>query len=131
MPDYVVNKVIRALNDDGKCVRNARIVLLGMSYKADIGDCRESPSLRVAELLLQLGADLAYSDPHVKTVAVGGRELSSEPVIPLISGADCVILLTAHQDYDYPAIAAGANLIVDTRNAFQAVKEPKARVIKL
>ena len=130
MPHHVVELVARALNDDAKPVKNTVIGLLGMSYKPNIGDCRESPSLRVAELLLERGADLVFNDPHVPSVKISGKTLESQPLEAVLS-ADCVVLLTDHRDYDFPTIANSAKLIVDTRNAFKTVENPAARVVKL
>ncbi len=130
MPHHVVEKITRALNDDGKPIKGTRIALLGMSYKANIGDCRESPSLRVAELLLERGASLCYNDPYVPSVRIGGQTFESES-LEALDGADCVVLLTDHRDYAFDQIADSPRLIVDTRNAFKHVQNPKARIVKL
>ncbi len=131
MPHHVVELVTRALNDDAKAVKNSSIGLLGMSYKPNIGDCRESPSLRVAELLLARGARLVYNDPHVPSVRIGEHPMESQPVEKVLE-ADCVVMLTDHRLYDLPAIASQARLIVDTRNAFKSVAEqPHSRIVKL
>ncbi|BCM88557.1 UDP-N-acetyl-D-glucosamine 6-dehydrogenase [Abditibacteriota bacterium] len=130
MPHHVVEKIARALNDDGKPIKGTTIALLGMSYKANIGDCRESPSLRVAELLLERGACLCYNDPYVPTVKVSGDAFESQ-ALEEIYQADCVVLLTDHQDYEFDHIASTTRLIVDTRNAFKNVSTPAARIVKL
>ena len=130
MPHYVIEKIMRALNDEGKAVRGATIGLLGMSYKPNVGDCRESPSLRVGELLLELGAKIVYNDPHVESVRISGQTFTSQ-ALEASTGADCTVLLTDHRDYDYEAIAGAASLIVDTRNAFKDVQQPKAHIVKL
>jgi len=130
MPHYVIEKIIRVLNNEGKAVRGARISLLGMSYKPNVGDCRESPSLRVGELLLELGAEIIYNDPHVDSVTISGRIFTSQPM-EAVTSADCAVLLTDHSAYDYESIASSAALIVDTRNAFKDVKQPKAHIVKL
>jgi len=130
MPTFVVNKIIRALNDSSTAVRGAKIGLLGLSYKPNVGDCRESPSLRVAELLLELGAEISYNDPYVESVNIEGHEFQNQSVEG-ITATDCVVLLTNHRAYDYEAIANSASLIMDTRNAFHKVESPKARIIKL
>ena len=130
MPHHVVELVARALNDEGKPIKGSSIALLGMSYKPDIGDCRESPSLRVAELLLERGAVLSYHDPFVPSVSLGQQRFDS--VSPeTLTGADCAVLLTNHSSYDYPALAARLDLIVDTRNAFKNVGSAHARIVKL
>jgi UDP-N-acetyl-D-glucosamine dehydrogenase len=130
MPRFVVNKLAQALNDQSKAVRGSRIGLLGMSYKANVGDCRESPSLEIAVLLQEMGAELVYNDPFVESVAVGETLFKSRPIEEVLD-ADCVMLLTNHKAYDYAAIADKATLILDTRDAFKAVENPTAKIIKL
>lgn len=130
MPSHVVDKITRALNDKCKSVRGARIALLGMSYKPNVNDCRESPSLCVAQMLMELGADVLLNDPHADHVRIGG-ELCHTQSLEKILDADCVVLLTDHRAYNYADIAARATLIIDTRNAFKAVEAPTAQIIKL
>lgn len=130
MPHHVVELISRALNDNSKSVKGTSVGLLGMSYKPNIGDCRESPSLRVAELLLERGAQLSFNDPYVPSVKIGDQTFESQPLETLLK-ADCVVLLTDHSDYDFEAIATFSSLIVDTRNAFKDVKNPEARIVKL
>ena len=125
MPRFVVNKVQSVLNDSGRAVRNARIHLLGVAYKKDTIDVRESPALDVLTLLRGLGARLSYSDPLVPRVEVDGVELRSQPVLEACRRADCVVLLTDHSAFDYGAIARSARRIVDTRNAFRAHRSEK------
>ena len=125
MPRFVVNKVQAALNDRGKSVKNSRIHLLGIAYKKDIADVRESPALDVLELLEELGARLSYSDPYVPRLPWKGLELTSQSVFPSCQQADCVVLLTDHSAFDYAAIAHEALLIVDTRNAFRQYRMEK------
>lgn len=135
MPRYVVDKIMRALNDDGKPIRGSRIGLLGMSYKPNVGDCRESPSLMVAELLSELGAVLSFHDPYVDGVKLFHNTSRQAPLpssaLDDVIAADCVVLLTDHRDYDYDDLAGKAHLIVDTRNAFKNVQNPTAKIIKL
>lgn len=130
MPAFVVQKIMRALNDESKPLRGSKIGLLGMSYKANVGDCRESPSLEVAELLHELGAEISYNDPFVESVTIAGEVLSSRPVEE-VTTADCVVLLTNHKAFDYSDIASSARLILDTRNAFKDIANPQAKIIKL
>lgn len=131
MPRHVVSKITRALNDQGQAVRGANIVLLGMSYKPNVSDCRESPSLEVMELLLSLGAKVVYNDPHVEEVRLDGKIFASQPLEGTLESADCVVLLTDHRAYDYAFLAAAAPVILDTRNAFKNVQNPRAHIIKL
>ncbi len=125
MPRFVVNKIQAVLNQSGKAARNARVHLLGVAYKKDASDVRESPALDVLTLLLRLGARLSYSDPLVPRVELDGAELRSQPVLAACRRADCVVLLTDHSAFDYAAIARSARRIVDTRNAFRAYRMEK------
>ena len=122
MPDYVVGLIGEALNEHKKSIKGSKILLLGMAYKKDIDDLRESPSLLVYDRLRQKGAELYYHDPFVKsfryndeTISGVGREN--------IGGYDCVVILTDHSCFDYNEIAREAKLIVDTRNAAKDVAE--------
>jgi UDP-N-acetyl-D-glucosamine dehydrogenase len=120
MPKFVVDKVTDALNDDGKAVRNSRIHVLGVAYKRDVNDTRESPSLHVIKMLIDRGARITYSDPFVPEIREDGIELASVPVrTTLEAGTDCVVLLTDHSSFDYSEIVHLAPLIVDTRNALR------------
>jgi UDP-N-acetyl-D-glucosamine dehydrogenase len=118
MPEYCVERVVRALNDVGKPVKNTRIVLLGMSYKAGVGDMRESPALKISRLLIGLGADLAYHDPYVDEVAELG--LRSLPLDEAIPGAEVAVIVTAHPGVDHDDIAARVPLVVDFRGVTRA-----------
>ena len=123
MPDYVIQRTIRALNDRGKAVKDAKIIVLGLAYKPDVDDVRESPSFELIERLAKLGADVVYNDPHVpETHAMRKYNLRMNSVD--ISGDnlanyDCVLIATNHAAYDYAAIAQQAKLIVDTRGAMR------------
>lgn len=119
MPQFVVQKVQAALNERSQSVKDSRIHLLGVAYKKDVNDTRESPALDLLVLLGRLGARLSYSDPHVPRVHVEALELESQPVIPACQQADCVVLVTDHSAFDYAGIAKHARLVVDTRNAFR------------
>jgi UDP-N-acetyl-D-glucosamine dehydrogenase len=124
MPEYVVGKLQSALNDRGKPVRGARILLLGVAYKANIDDCRESPAYRVLELLGRLGASVSYHDPFVDELPDGHayKALSAPRTVPLsrelVASVDAVLLLTAHDGLDYAWIAEHAPLVLDTRGRF-------------
>ena len=116
MPYYAVARIARALNARGKAVRGAGILLLGMAYKADVGDLRESPSLKLLELLRAEGGRVSYHDPHVATLPEEG--LSSVPLdAGTVEAADCVVIATAHAALDLALIVAHADLVVDLRNA--------------
>ena len=116
MPRYAVQRIARALNRDGKPVRGSTILLLGVSYKPDVGDVRESPSLKLIDLLRADGALVSYHDPHVETLREHG--LSSTPLtVETLGGADCVVIATDHSSVDLVAVIAGAPRILDLRNA--------------
>jgi UDP-N-acetyl-D-glucosamine dehydrogenase len=123
MPLFVVDKVQNALNDQGKPVKGSRIHILGVAYKQDIDDMRESPALDIIQLLERRGAKLSYSDPHVPHVRFDGLELCSDEAA--MGKADCVVIVTAHSGFDYKALVGMAPLIVDTRNALKGVVSDK------
>ncbi|HMJ04252.1 MAG TPA: nucleotide sugar dehydrogenase [Conexibacter sp.] len=113
MPYHCVERIVRALNDAGKAVRGARIVLLGVSYKAGVGDVRESPALKLVSLLRDLGADVAYHDEFVPELT--GYDLRSEPLPGALEGADMGVIVTAHPGIDWAEIAAMLPALVDLR----------------
>jgi UDP-N-acetyl-D-glucosamine dehydrogenase len=116
MPSYAASRIARALNGLGCAVRGARILILGMAYKANVGDLRESPSLKLVELLRRDGAEVEYHDPHVAEVSsLGLRSVELSP--ERIAAADCVIIATAHRAVDLGPVVARARLVVDLRNA--------------
>jgi len=120
MPKFVVDKVTDALNDDSKAVRGARVHLLGMAYKRDVNDVRESPALHVAKMLIDKGALVTYSDPFVPEIREEGLEMKGVGVRETLeAGTDCVVLLTDHAGFNYSEIVHLAPLIVDTRNALR------------
>jgi UDP-N-acetyl-D-glucosamine dehydrogenase len=116
MPYYAVSRIVRALNSRGKSARDARVLLLGVAYKAEVADLRESPSLKIIELLRAEGAAVSYHDPYVDTVP--GLGLASVALTDARLGeADCVVVATAHQAIDLTPVVAQADLVVDLRNA--------------
>ncbi|MDD3926873.1 MAG: nucleotide sugar dehydrogenase [bacterium] len=129
MPRYTVSKIADALNLHKKCLNGARILLLGMAYKKDINDPRESPSQAVYYLLKEKGALVEYNDPFVPEVLLAGKIIASVPLDGL-RHYDCVLLCTAHSCYDYAGIAAEADLIVDTRNAFAGIRN-NGHIVKI
>ena len=119
MPAYVAGRIGDALNDVGKAVRSSNILVLGVSYKPDVGDIRESPSLRVIEILWRRGAKLSFHDPHIDTVSVNGARLArTELTRRALAASDCVALLTPHALYDLEWLATNASLVFDARNAY-------------
>jgi UDP-N-acetyl-D-glucosamine dehydrogenase len=133
MPDYVVEKVARALNDDRKAVNGSRVLVLGIAYKRDIDDMRESPALDVMRLLEQRGAEVAYHDPHVARFREDGVEhtgvaLTAEE----LARADAVVVVTDHTATDWALVVEHARLVVDTRNATARVAgRARARIVGL
>jgi UDP-N-acetyl-D-glucosamine dehydrogenase len=118
MPLFWVRKVAEALNLRGKAVRGAAVLVLGVAYKRDIDDIRESPALDIIRLLEGQGARVAYSDPHVPCFSENGREYRSVPLdSQTVAAADCVMIVTDHSAVDYRMIGRSAKLVVDTRNA--------------
>jgi UDP-N-acetyl-D-glucosamine dehydrogenase len=118
MPMFWVRKLAEALNGQGKAVRGASVLVLGVAYKRDIEDIRESPALDIIRLLEGQGAKVTYSDPHVPRFREDGQEFRSVELTPdLVAAADCVMIVTDHTAVDYRMIKRRAKLIVDTRNA--------------
>jgi UDP-N-acetyl-D-glucosamine dehydrogenase len=119
MPHFVVDKIQNALNDHTKPLRGSHVHVLGAAYKRNIDDMRESPALDILHLLHQRGANVSYSDPFVPTLKLDGLDLASKDALAESTRADCTVIVTDHSSFDYDAIARGARLIVDTRNALK------------
>jgi UDP-N-acetyl-D-glucosamine dehydrogenase len=135
MPAYVVHKIADALNERGRPVKGSRILLLGMAYKKDVDDPRESPGFELMDLLLQKGAVVAYNDPHIPRLPrmrhYPHLQMTSLELTPeSLRAQDCVVIVTDHSAYDWPSITAQAPLLVDTRNALQGLKELRDRVVR-
>jgi len=141
MPEHVVQLVADGLNDDRKAMKGSRILLLGVAYKRDIDDVRESPALSIIDRLRLKGCDVGYHDPFVREVRFddshtegGGEPLSSvELSDDEISAADCVVIVTNHSNIDYARVTKLASLVVDTRNALNGDlrRGSRARIIRL
>ena len=132
MPEYVVDKTSIALNDDRKSVKGSQILVLGVAYKRDIDDMRESPALDVIRLLEGRGANVDYHDPHVPSYREDGHVRTGVALTDaVITGADAVVIITDHRSVDYARLVAKANVIVDTRNALARIPPGKARVVSL
>jgi UDP-N-acetyl-D-glucosamine dehydrogenase len=125
MPHFVVGKVQGALNNHGKAVMGSRVHIVGVAYKRNIDDMRESPALDVILLLKKLGADVTYSDPYVPTLKLDGMDVKSQDALAAARAADCVVIITDHSDFDYKALLESSKLIVDTRNAMKGVESEK------
>jgi UDP-N-acetyl-D-glucosamine dehydrogenase len=132
MPEHVVNLTADALNDHGRAVRGASILVLGVTYKADVNDTRESPALEIMEMLARKGARVSYADPFVPQLVLGGTKLTAAtPSGDSIADADCVLILTGHSSFDYAIIAEKAALVVDTRNAMKAYRHSRSSIVTL
>ena len=129
MPGYVVQMVTDALNDRARAVRGAHVLVLGVAYKPNVSDTRDSPALEIIGTLLVKGARVAYHDPHVPAISVNGVTFESRPDVRA-GEYDLVLVLTAHAGYDWGAIVSAAPVIIDTRNATAGVPDA-GRVIRL
>jgi UDP-N-acetyl-D-glucosamine dehydrogenase len=134
MPMYVVNKVAEALNQQGKPIKGSKIALLGMAYKKDVDDSRESPGLELMELLLKGGADVSYNDPHIPQLPPTRKHpqlrLTSQPLTPeYLQAQDCVLIVTDHSAYNWAWVLEHSRLVVDTRNATRGVMENRERIV--
>lgn len=134
MPHYVVEQVERALNDEGKPVKGAKVLIIGAAYKPNIDDIRETPAAEIITLLGELGAKLNYHDPHVASfhrMRKYNHELASMPLTPAnVAAHDCAVIVTDHAVIDYALLGQHSKLIVDTRNAMAKVVNPKARIVR-
>jgi UDP-N-acetyl-D-glucosamine dehydrogenase len=127
MPYFVVENVMEAMSQRGKALRGARVLVLGLAYKRDIDDLRESPSLTIIELLRTKGALVSYNDPYFPTVGRGRHYDLNMTCVPMdnLAEYDAVVIVTDHSSYDYRAIVEQSQLVVDTRNATKGIHSPK------
>ncbi|CAA7599637.1 UDP-glucose/GDP-mannose dehydrogenase family, NAD binding domain protein [Acididesulfobacillus acetoxydans] len=132
---YVVNRVIRALNSENKSLKDAKVFVLGVAYKKDIDDVRESPALKIMELLRREGATVSYHDPFIPVIEPHGGStvrLESTPLSDAaLAEADCVLILTDHSSVDYERVVEQARVVVDTRNATKNVKKNREKIAKI
>jgi UDP-N-acetyl-D-glucosamine dehydrogenase len=132
MPDFVVEKVAWALNDDGKAVKGAKVLVLGVAYKKDIDDIRESPALDVIRRLETRGASVTYHDPHIPSFREDGHEMVGVACSDaVLDAADAVVVITDHTGVDYQRVADRAGLVVDSRNVMSRTRAGRARVVTL
>jgi UDP-N-acetyl-D-glucosamine dehydrogenase len=124
MPEFVVEKIQNALNDVSKAVRGSHIHILGVAYKRDIDDVRESPALDIIHLLRRLGAKVTFSDPYVSSINLDDTKLDAGDMAEC-SAADCVVIVTDHKGVDYSSVVENSQRIVDTRNALKGFHSPK------
>ena len=135
MPRYVVSRVAQALNDHRKSIRGSKIAILGIAYKKDIDDPRESPSFKLIELLTEAGAEISYNDPHIASLpamrSYSVPALDSQALTPdYVASQDCILIATDHSAYDYESIVQHAKLVLDTRNATKAVNSGREKIMK-
>ena len=124
MPEFWVAQVVDRLNEQGRPARDSKVLVVGVAYKKDIDDVRESPALDLIRLLQRRGAAVSYHDPHVWKLKDEAIDLASVPLTPeTVAGADCVVIVTDHSDLDYALVERCARLVVDTRNALAAVRQ--------
>jgi UDP-N-acetyl-D-glucosamine dehydrogenase len=132
MPHVVVSRVAEALNDQGLSVRGATVLVLGVSYKRDVNDVRESPALTVISELAAAGARVFYHDPYVPALRAEGLTMTSVPLEDhFVATVDCVVILTDHGGIDYKRVVHRAARVVDTRNVTRDLVEARARVVRL
>jgi UDP-N-acetyl-D-glucosamine dehydrogenase len=129
MPHFVVDKVQNALNDAGKPLKGSHIHVLGVAYKRDIDDVRESPAVDMMLLMERKGAKVTYSDPFVPTLLLCEREIHSSDTLAMSTEADCVLVATDHSGFDYREILNSAQLIVDARNSYKG--ETSDKIVRL
>ena len=130
MPEHVCALVADALNDQRKSVKGSRVLVLGVTYKKDIDDVRESPALDILNLLEARGAEVSYNDPYVPELALNGRTLRSVDLLPEAARTpDVVVIVTDHSSVPYREIVAAAPVVVDTRNATRGMQS--AKIVKL
>ncbi len=125
MPHFVAAKVQNALNEVSKSVKGSKILVYGVSYKRNIDDVRESPALDIIHLLKHRGAEVSYADPYVPEIRFGDDVMYACNEEAVVKNADCVVIVTDHASFDYPALVRDARLIVDTRNALKGVRSDK------
>ncbi|BAF59257.1 MAG: nucleotide sugar dehydrogenase [Pelotomaculum sp.] len=134
-PEYVVQKLIGLLNRQKKCLNGAKILVLGVAYKKDVDDVRESPATKIVGLLLKNGAAVSYYDPYVPVFRLSQKEAHCLESVPLsaeeVAGADCVLILTDHSCVDYQWVVEHAGLILDARNATRAVRRGREKITRI
>lgn len=132
MPEFVRDKALRVLNQEGKSASKSRILMIGVTYKKDLNDCRESPALAVGALLLETGADLIIHDPLISSVTIAGKNFDTVPLTQeAVEAADLVVIATDHSGIDYEWLVKHARRVLDTRNATKNVTDMEKKVVLL
>jgi UDP-N-acetyl-D-glucosamine dehydrogenase len=134
MPDYVINRTMDALNEHRKSLKGSKVLVLGLAYKKDIDDLRESPSIELIELLVKKGARVNYNDPYIPKTHKQRRhdlQMTSKKLSErMLAGYDVVLISTDHSSYDYAWIVKNSKLVIDTRNATAGVRKGRGKIIK-
>ena len=135
MPEYVINKVAQAVSDNGRALRGASVLLVGMAYKKDVDDMRESPGIRLLDMLTQRGANVAYHDPHIPSLPKMRDYDYAMDSVPLtdevLARQDCVLIVTDHSAVDYTRLVERSKVVVDTRNATKDVPaELRGKIVR-
>jgi UDP-N-acetyl-D-glucosamine dehydrogenase len=133
MPRYVVSRILDGMNERGQVLKNSRCLVLGAAYKPDIDDIRESPALEILDLLKEKAAAVDYHDPYIPSLKTHkGVEMHSVPdLMAAVKAADCIVIVTNHKSYDYPAILKAAKFIFDSRNAMGTLGKDSPKVVRL
>jgi UDP-N-acetyl-D-glucosamine dehydrogenase len=132
MPEFVVENIMKILNKSSKALNGANVLLMGVAYKKDIDDYRESPVMKIIELLESEGAKVTINDPFISTFKHNGKVYTTEAVDDNdIANADIVVITTDHTSYDYQNILKNAKAVYDTRNAMRQIKEGREKIYKL
>lgn len=132
MPEYVVSRIADALNEKGKSLKGSKILILGVAYKNDVNDIRESPALDIIKMLKEKGAEVAYNDPYVPGVRTDGVNLRSiRLTLKVLKSSECTVVVTGHQNYDYRWIICNAGLVIDTRGVTRGIIEGKEKVVRI
>ena len=134
MPNYIVSKISDALNRNGKCLKNSKVLILGIAYKKDVDDMRESPAVEIIEQLQEKGAEIYYNDPYIQEIPkLRKHDLNLKSSLlseNFLKNMDLVVIVANHSSYDYEWIVYNSKLIVDTRNATEPIKTGKNKIIK-
>ncbi|MEA3508736.1 MAG: nucleotide sugar dehydrogenase, partial [Synergistota bacterium] len=132
MAPYVVERISDILNPKRKCINGSLILILGVAYKKNVNDSRESPAIEIMNILKTKGAKLRYNDPFIPRITFDGKTIKSAPLNEkLLKQADCTVIITDHSKYDFNEIVSKSKLVMDTRNATRSVKKHRGKIVKL
>ncbi len=133
MPSYVVRRISELLNSKGKAVKHSKILVVGVAYKKDVSDVRESPAIEILEQLSKLGGEMSFHDPHVRTIQFNGERLSSQALtVKMLKRCDLVVIVTPHSNLDYRLLLQHSQLLFDSRNALSRIaKHSRGKVVLL